>query len=178
VVDALKTIHANQEVPLSACNDSFTYLVLGVQRSSLLMKTHGRKSGLDEISDWGRRTQQARYRVKSLALSCGCTPRQLERYFAKHFGITPHSWIDQLRLRDVRARLHSGELPKNLTQEVGFTHPPQLSFWCRRVSGQRLKGFAGVKVIRSHFRKINVLPSDAASRQMGSSARITKSNHP
>jgi methylphosphotriester-DNA--protein-cysteine methyltransferase len=108
------------------------------------MKTHGRKSGLDEISDWERRAQQGRDRVKSLALSCGCTPRQLERYFARRFGITPHFWMDQLRLRDVRARLLSGELPKNLTQEVGFAHVPQLSFWCKRVSGQRLKEFVGV----------------------------------
>src|SRR5437867_4189 len=103
--------------------------------SSLLMKTNGRESGLDEISDWEWRAQQARYRVKGLALSCECTPRQLERYFARRFAITPHSWMDQLRLRDVRARLHSGELPKNITQEVGFAHAPQLSFWCKRVSG-------------------------------------------
>ena len=101
------------------------------------MKTHGRKSGLDKIIDWERRAQHARYRVKSLALSCQCTSRQLERYFARRFGITPHSWMDQLRLRDVQARLHSGELQKNVTQEVGFAHAPQLSFWCKRVLRQR-----------------------------------------
>ena len=33
-------------------------------------------------------------------------------------------------------------------------------------------------MIRSHFRKLNVLPRETASEQMTASARITKSNHP
>ena len=96
------------------------------------------KSRLDQITDWEDRVRLADYRVKKLAELCGSTTRQLERYFGEKFRIAPHVWMDQLRLRDVEARLASGELAKNLTEEVGFSHAAYFSYWCKRHSGHGL----------------------------------------
>jgi len=72
--------------------------------------------------------------------------------------MAPHAWMDQLRFLEVKTRLARGEAAKAISEEIGFTHAPQFSYWCKRLSGMTPSMLNLVKRSdMSHFRKSKTL---------------------
>src|SRR2546422_4444750 len=85
-------------------------------------------SHLDRFHDWPSLAQSARYRSDELARLCSVALRQLERYFAKHYGNSPRLWLNQLRLQAACELLRRGYYVKSVAYELGFTDAPH---FCR-----------------------------------------------
>jgi AraC-like DNA-binding protein len=70
--------------------------------------------------------------VVELARLSGLDRFQLSRQFRRSFGLSPHAWLVQTRLKEARRRLAQGEPPAAVAAEVGFSDQSHLGRWFRR----------------------------------------------
>jgi transcriptional regulator GlxA family with amidase domain len=84
--------------------------------------------------------------LRELAAEVGTGQYALVRAFRARFGLPPHAYLTQLRVRAARALLDSGVPPAQVAVAVGFTDQPHLSRHFRRVVG----------VAPGHYQRKNV----------------------
>ncbi len=99
------------------------------------------KSRLSPIRDWNQRTKAARYRANRLARQCGVSTRELERFFLRKMGQTPHAWLVRRRQLDALALLNDGATVKSAALELGYRYPSHFSRDFKQVHGKQPSSF-------------------------------------
>nr|WP_207455985.1 AraC family transcriptional regulator [Azospirillum sp. SYSU D00513] len=70
--------------------------------------------------------------LAELAAAAGTDRFRLNRLFRRGFGLSPHAYLVQLRLKEARRRLAAGEAPAAVAAEVGFADQSHMGRWFRR----------------------------------------------
>jgi AraC-like DNA-binding protein len=91
---------------------------------------------LTRVEDWKQLAKAAEYRPADLAVLCGVSPRQLERYFHLQFQATPRQWLRELQCRSARKLIQQGYSNIAVVAELKFASE---SHFCRE-----FKKFHGV----------------------------------
>ena len=65
-------------------------------------------SRLDRIANWEESVNAAGYSPKCLASACRVSLRQLERFFLRELGRTPHCLLHELRMRRAQELVRDG----------------------------------------------------------------------
>lgn len=73
--------------------------------------------------------------LEVLAVELGTSPFALLRAFKKQFGMPPHTWLTDARVRRARRLLDAGVAPSVAAAEVGFTDQPHLNRHFTRIVG-------------------------------------------
>lgn len=70
-----------------------------------------------------------------LATDLGTSPFALLRAFRERYGMPPHAWLTDARVRRARTLLDAGTAPAQVAQAVGFTDQPHLNRHFARIVG-------------------------------------------
>jgi AraC-like DNA-binding protein len=73
--------------------------------------------------------------LPDLAAAVGLSPFALARAFRAELGLPPHAYLNQLRVRQAKALLDTGEPPADVAQLVGFVDQAHLSRHFKRMYG-------------------------------------------
>lgn len=73
--------------------------------------------------------------LEQLADSLGTSPFALLRAFRDAYGMPPHTWLTDARVRAARRLLDAGEPPADVAVAVGFTDQPHLNRHFTRIVG-------------------------------------------
>ncbi|MFF5617229.1 AraC family ligand binding domain-containing protein [Streptomyces albidoflavus] len=73
--------------------------------------------------------------LEELARTLGSSPFAVLRAFKAAYGMPPHTWLTDARVRRARALLHSGVTPAETATAVGFTDQPHLNRHFTRIVG-------------------------------------------
>ncbi|MFJ3925159.1 AraC family transcriptional regulator [Streptomyces sp. NPDC090022] len=73
--------------------------------------------------------------LEQLAASLGASPFALLRAFRDRYGMPPHTWLTDARVRRARRLLERGTPPALAAVEVGFTDQPHLNRHFTRIVG-------------------------------------------
>lgn len=73
--------------------------------------------------------------LEELAQTLGSSPFAVLRAFKAAYGMPPHTWLTDARVRRARALLHSGATPAETATAVGFTDQPHLNRHFTRIVG-------------------------------------------
>ncbi|MFF2329019.1 MULTISPECIES: AraC family transcriptional regulator [unclassified Streptomyces] len=73
--------------------------------------------------------------LEALAADLGTSPFALLRAFKKQYGMPPHAWLTDARVRAARRMLDAGTAPVEAAVEVGFTDQPHLNRHFTRIVG-------------------------------------------
>ncbi|MFE7627173.1 AraC family transcriptional regulator [Streptomyces sp. NPDC057509] len=73
--------------------------------------------------------------LEALATELGTSPFALLRAFKKQYGMPPHTWLTDARVRRARRMLDAGTAPAVAAAEVGFTDQPHLNRHFTRIVG-------------------------------------------
>jgi AraC-like DNA-binding protein len=87
--------------------------------------------------------------LENLAAELGTSPFVLLRAFRDTYGMPPHAWLTDARVRRARSLLDAGTAPAEAAVTVGFTDQPHLN---------------------RHFSRIVGVPPGAYQRERGRSA--------
>lgn len=79
------------------------------------------RSRLNRICNWEALADRANYSTKELARLCGgVSVRQLERYFLRQFGASPHKWLRQQKLNRAKQILVEGNSVKEVSGYLNY----------------------------------------------------------
>ncbi|MDG9703440.1 AraC family transcriptional regulator [Streptomyces sp. DH37] len=73
--------------------------------------------------------------LEGLAAELGASPFSLLRAFRERYGMPPHAWLTNARVRRARRLLEEGTPPAEAAVAVGFTDQPHLGRHFRRIVG-------------------------------------------
>lgn len=73
--------------------------------------------------------------LEALAAELGTGPFALLRAFKKRYGMPPHTWLTDARVRAARRMLDAGTAPAHAAVAVGFTDQPHLNRHFTRIVG-------------------------------------------
>ncbi|MEV0025459.1 AraC family transcriptional regulator [Streptomyces atroolivaceus] len=73
--------------------------------------------------------------LEALAAELGTSPFALLRAFKKQYGMPPHTWLTDARVRCARRMLDAGTAPAEAAAAVGFTDQPHLNRHFTRIVG-------------------------------------------
>ncbi|WP_203182820.1 helix-turn-helix transcriptional regulator [Streptomyces pratensis] len=73
--------------------------------------------------------------LEALAAELGTSPFALLRAFKKQYGMPPHTWLTDARVRRARRMLDGGTVPAEAAVAVGFTDQPHLNRHFTRIVG-------------------------------------------
>ncbi|MEU9059774.1 AraC family transcriptional regulator [Streptomyces sp. NPDC048430] len=73
--------------------------------------------------------------LEALAAELGTSPFALLRAFKKQYGMPPHTWLTDARVRRARRMLDAGTAPAEAAAAVGFTDQPHLNRHFTRIVG-------------------------------------------
>ncbi|RST20106.1 AraC family transcriptional regulator [Streptomyces sp. WAC04770] len=73
--------------------------------------------------------------LEALAAELGTSPFALLRAFKKEYGMPPHAWLTDARVRSARRLLDAGTAPAEAAAAVGFTDQPHLNRHFTRIVG-------------------------------------------
>ncbi|WP_255955913.1 AraC family transcriptional regulator [Streptomyces odontomachi] len=73
--------------------------------------------------------------LERLAADLGTSPFALLRAFRASYGMPPHTWLTDARVRRARQLLDAGTPPARVAADVGFTDQPHLSRHFARIVG-------------------------------------------
>ncbi|MET7369672.1 AraC family transcriptional regulator [Streptomyces sp. NPDC005566] len=73
--------------------------------------------------------------LEALAAELGTSPFALLRAFKKQYGMPPHTWLTDARVRRARQLLDAGTTPADAATAVGFTDQPHLNRHFTRIVG-------------------------------------------
>ncbi|MDQ8703432.1 AraC family transcriptional regulator [Streptomyces sp. LHD-70] len=73
--------------------------------------------------------------LEELAAELGTSPFALLRAFKQQYGMPPHTWLTNARVRRARALLDAGTAPADAAAAVGFTDQPHLNRHFTRIVG-------------------------------------------
>ena len=108
-----------------------------------------------ELVAWMTNNPTKEMSVESLAHRASLSPRQFFRRFKEHFGSSPATFVETLRLNEARRRLSAGETSiESVAESVGFKGPDSFT----RAFARRFR------VTPSKFRRNFAVPVKASSR--------------
>ncbi len=84
------------------------------------------------LVDWMRAHLGEPIGVERMAEKAGESPRSFHRHFVKVTGLTPHAFLEALRLQAAKTRLEAGEPLKSVAQASGFRSEAHLAKIFRR----------------------------------------------
>jgi AraC-like DNA-binding protein len=73
--------------------------------------------------------------LEQLARELGVGPFALLRAFKSEYGMPPHTWLTNARVRRARSLLENGVAPSEAAVTVGFTDQPHLNRHFTRIVG-------------------------------------------
>ncbi|MCZ9340050.1 AraC family transcriptional regulator, partial [Streptomyces sp. TRM76130] len=73
--------------------------------------------------------------LEALAVGLGTSPFALLRAFRDAYGMPPHTWLTDARVRRARRLLDAGTAPAEAAVAVGFTDQPHLNRHFTRIVG-------------------------------------------
>ncbi|GAA4898073.1 AraC family transcriptional regulator [Streptomyces coeruleoprunus] len=73
--------------------------------------------------------------LEQLAADLGTSPFALLRAFKEQYGMPPHTWLTDARVRRARTLLDAGTAPADAAVAVGFTDQPHLNRHFARIVG-------------------------------------------
>ncbi|MFJ6997985.1 helix-turn-helix domain-containing protein, partial [Streptomyces sp. NPDC003090] len=73
--------------------------------------------------------------LEQLARELGTSPFALLRAFRTAYGMPPHAWLTNARVRAARRLLEAGTAPADAAAAVGFTDQPHLNRHFTRIVG-------------------------------------------
>ncbi|MFE5562700.1 AraC family transcriptional regulator [Streptomyces sp. NPDC056544] len=73
--------------------------------------------------------------LEQLAAELGTSPFALLRAFRERYGMPPHTWLTDARVRQARRLLDAGTAPAEAAVTVGFTDQPHLNRHFTRIVG-------------------------------------------
>ncbi len=73
--------------------------------------------------------------LEQLATELGTSPFALLRAFRERYGMPPHTWLTDARVRRARRLLDAGAAPAEVAVAVGFTDQPHLNRHFTRIVG-------------------------------------------
>ncbi|MFD0268105.1 AraC family transcriptional regulator [Streptomyces sp. NPDC127106] len=73
--------------------------------------------------------------LEQLAAELGTSPFALLRAFRERYGMPPHTWLTDARVRRARRMLDAGTAPAEAAAAVGFTDQPHLNRHFTRIVG-------------------------------------------
>ncbi|MEU3409610.1 AraC family transcriptional regulator [Streptomyces sp. NPDC006670] len=73
--------------------------------------------------------------LERLAAELGTSPFALLRAFRERYGMPPHTWLTDARVRRARSLLDAGGAPAEVALAVGFTDQPHLNRHFTRIVG-------------------------------------------
>lgn len=111
-------------------------LILAVRRmgnqSQYSLALEAQSGQYAELVDWLRARLDQPIDVEAMAERAGEAPRSFHRRFLKATGMTPHAFLETLRLQAARARLEAGESVKAAARAAGFGSEAHLAKAFRR----------------------------------------------
>lgn len=90
---------------------------------------------LSKVKSWELLAQQAHFRPVVMATLCSVSLRQLERFFAQTFQMTPKHWTRELRCSLARQLLAEGWSNKAVAIELAFSNPSHLCHEFKKLYG-------------------------------------------
>lgn len=81
-------------------------------------------------------------RLGDLARATGLSPFHLVRVFRHATGLTPHAFLDQLRIRHARELLRAGHAPAEVALRTGYADQSHLTRHFRRLVGVTPRQYA------------------------------------
>jgi AraC-like DNA-binding protein len=93
------------------------------------------------------RAEQSRYNVSALAKSCGCSPRELQRFFVAHSSMTPKQWLQRLRLLRAFELLRKGLSLKEVAFTCGYLTPAHFTTDFTAATGMTPTEFASANSV-------------------------------
>ncbi|MFD5103357.1 helix-turn-helix domain-containing protein, partial [Streptomyces albidochromogenes] len=73
--------------------------------------------------------------LERLANELGTSPFALLRAFKSAYGMPPHTWLTNARVRSARRLLEAGTAPADVAAAVGFSDQPHLNRHFTRIVG-------------------------------------------
>ena len=92
-------------------------------------------SRLSRITNWTELAEAANYSAKRLAVECGVSSRQLERFLPKVTGQTPQRWLNEVRQRKAIELILSGQSIKEVSYHLGYKQSSHFSRDFKRFHG-------------------------------------------
>ena len=84
-------------------------------------------SGIRQAQDWVLSAPAREHTVAELASKAAMSERNFRRVFAEEVGVSPMTFVEQVRVDAARRFLEEGDLPlKTVAQKVGFSSDEQL----------------------------------------------------
>jgi AraC-like DNA-binding protein len=102
------------------------------------------KCRLRRIDQWEDLAKQARFHPSRLAELCSISLRQLERYFALEFEMTPRMWLRIRRCRMALELIAEGWPNKAVAHELSFANESHLCHEFARVCGEAPQAFSSL----------------------------------
>jgi transcriptional regulator GlxA family with amidase domain len=97
------------------------------QFSPLLMARSDPTSPIARVQDYVYAHLREPFQVKRLAEIGGTSPRSIARLFVTELGVTPHAFVESVRLDQARGLLEVSDQPlKAIAFECGFASPEQM----------------------------------------------------
>jgi AraC-like DNA-binding protein len=99
--------------------------------------------------------------LEQLAAGLGTSPFALLRAFRDAYGMPPHTWLTDARVRRARRLLDAGTAPAEAAVTVGFTDQPHLNRHFTRIVGVPPGAYQRERKNVQDARRRLLLPSDA-----------------
>ncbi len=97
---------------------------------------------LQALSHLDMQPLTTKFREQDLAREVGLGLSQFVRLFRAEMGVTPKKYLDMRRRDTCRRMLIASSIPmKQISLELGFSHPPDFSAWFKKVHGVSPKAF-------------------------------------
>ncbi|MYR42447.1 helix-turn-helix transcriptional regulator, partial [Streptomyces sp. SID5910] len=99
--------------------------------------------------------------LETLAAELGSSPFALLRAFRDAYGMPPHAWLTDARVRRARRMLDAGTAPAEAAVAVGFTDQPHLNRHFARIVGVPPGAYQRERKNVQDARRRLLLPSEA-----------------
>ena len=147
--DVLFAFHRSLADPLSALEQE-THLrhaiSLLVRRYTEPGSSNWRLAGATPASRRARQYLDERYMrdvsLSELATACGCSPFHLARAFTAQFGLPPHAYLNNLRVKNAKRMIRAGTPLADVAYAVGYCDQSHLNRRFKRIVGVTPRQYA------------------------------------
>ena len=147
--DVLFAFHRSLADPLSALEQE-THLrhaiSLLVRRYTEPGSSKSRLAGATPASRRARQYLDERYMrdvsLSELATACGCSPFHLARAFTAQFGLPPHAYLNNLRVKNAKRMIRAGTPLADVAYAVGYCDQSHLNRRFKRIVGVTPRQYA------------------------------------